>query len=213
MSLCELFYVKNQPDINDFIKEVDFDNERMFSYRMCPVWKHKSQRTFVVTSPCDFSFFVDVEKNNIVYHDDTFTKGVENCFITLDDVQIPHPIIQCSFPSYFFWSNIENVWMEFKSHPMTSINNNFVAVEGWFNISNTPKDTPIGMKVLDHNSPIKIKKGDPLYRLSFYPDNFNDHIVLTEQSDVPKEIDNLFQLNQQRKMEKSFSTSVLFSRK
>ena len=96
----------------------------------CPVYNHKQSRTFVATSPIDFSLSIDRSNNKI------------SCsrpeLLEYDDEHInsPKPVIQLVFPKFLFYTEDDNVWFEFNDHPMTALNNNFIAISGWFNLSN-----------------------------------------------------------------------------
>ena len=216
MSSVEIFYVKNQKVTQPLIREIDIEKQdtQRYSYQMCPVWNHKANRTFVAFSPVDYSFTVDVENKNVIYHDDTFLDNdrCENMFLTMDDLTSPHPIIQVTVPSYFFWCKEPNVWLEYKDHPFTAAYNNFISIGGWFNLSNHPKDSSVGMKILDETKPVVVKKNDPVYKLCFHPIDLSSEIELIEVDSIPSEIQDLVDLNQQKKSkrDKSFFTEILF---
>jgi hypothetical protein len=216
MSSVEIFYVKNQKVTQPLIREIDIEKQdpQRYSYQMCPVWNHKAKRTFVASSPIDYSFTVDVENKNVIYHDDTFLDNdrCENMFLTMDDLTSPHPIIQVTVPSYFFWCKEPNVWLEYKDHPFTAAYNNFISIGGWFNLSNHPKDSSVGMKILDETKPVIVRKNDPVYKLCFHPVDLSSEIELIEVDSIPSDIQDLVDLNQQKKSkrDKSFFTEILF---
>jgi pSer/pThr/pTyr-binding forkhead associated (FHA) protein len=81
------------------------------------------------------------------------------------------------------WTEDENVWLEFNDHPMTSYSNNCIALNGWFNISNWPRPTNFAVTIVDINKPIVIKKGDPLFRLTFYSNDLNMGVILKKETD------------------------------
>ena len=66
-------------------------------------------------------------------------------------------------------------------HPMTSYSNNFIAVGGWWNLSNWSRSISLGMTIVDETNPVVIKKGDPLFRISFYSNNMDDTFTLKEE--------------------------------
>ena len=79
---------------------------------------------------------------------------------------------------------------------MTSYSNNFIAVGGWWNLSNWSRSISLGMTIVDETNPVVIKKGDPLFRISFYSNNMDDTFTLKEEKDIQKidqikNIDNL----------------------
>lgn len=214
--MVEIFYLKNQRVTEPLVRETEFEKreEQRYSYQMCPAWNHKSSRTFVATSPVNYSFSVDVKNKKVVYHDDTLTKNPEseNIFLTLDDIVSPHPIVQVSIPSYIFWCKEPNVWLEYKDHPLTAAYNNFISIGGWFNLSNHPRDSSIGMKILDDTKPVVVKKNDPVYKMCFHPIDLTQEIELIEVDSMPDEIRETIDKNHQRKMkrDRSFLTEILF---
>ena len=138
----------------------------------CPVYNHKQSRTFVATSPIDFTLSIDRSNNKI------------SCsrpeLLEYDDEHIksPKPVIQLVFPKFLFYTEEDNIWFEFNDHPMTALNNNFIAISGWFNLSNWSRTSSTAITLVDEKRCVIIKKGDPLFRVSFYPPNLDDSIIL-----------------------------------
>ena len=155
-------------------KESDLVDSR-FVYTQCPVWGHKVDRTFVCLSPFDYSVKVD-RKNRKIITDDPDA-------IQYEDDESPSPVIQMQDPQFLFWTNDDNIWFEMRDHPMTSYTNNFIAVGGWFNLSNWSRITSVGMTIVDEDKEVVIKKGDPLFKISFYSSDLNDSFVLKEETD------------------------------
>ena len=144
----------------------------------CPVHIHKQSRTFVATSPIDFSLSVDRSNNKI------------SCsrpeLLEYDDehIQSPKPVIQLVFPKFLFYTKDDNIWFEFNDHPMTALNNNFIAISGWFNLSNWSRTSSTAITLVDEKRCVIIKKGDPLFRVSFYPPNLDDSIILKKETNT-----------------------------
>ena len=144
----------------------------------CPVYNHKQSRTFVATSPIDFSLSIDRSNNKI------------SCsrpeLLEYDDehIQSPKPVIQLVFPKFLFYTEDDNVWFEFNDHPMTALNNNFIAISGWFNLSNWSRTSSTAITLVDEKRCVIIEKGDPLFRVSFYPPNLDDSIILKKETDT-----------------------------
>ena len=144
----------------------------------CPVHNHKQIRTFVATSPIDFSLSVDRSNNKI------------SCsrpeLLEYDDehIQSPKPVIQLVFPKFLFYTEDDNIWFDFNDHPMTALNNNFIAISGWFNLSNWSRTSSTAITLVDEERCVIIKKGDPLFRVSFYPPNLDDSIILKKEIDT-----------------------------
>ena len=144
----------------------------------CPVYNHKQSRTFVATSPIDFTLSIDRSNNKI------------SCsrpeLLEYDDEHInsPKPVIQLVFPKFLFYTEDDNVWFEFNDHPMTALNNNFIAISGWFNLSNWSRTSSTAITLVDEKRCVIIKKGDPLFRVSFYPPNLDDSIILKKETNT-----------------------------
>ena len=144
----------------------------------CPVYNHKQSRTFVATSPIDFTLSIDRSNNKI------------SCsrpeLLEYDDEHIksPKPVIQLVFPKFLFYTEEDNIWFEFNDHPMTALNNNFIAISGWFNLSNWSRTSSTAITLVDEKRCVIIKRGDPLFRVSFYPPNLDDSIILKKETNT-----------------------------
>ena len=147
-----------------------------YAQTKCPVHNHKQSRTFVATSPIDFTLSIDRSNNKI------------SCsrpeLLEYDDehIQSPKPVIQLVFPKFLFYTEDDNIWFEFNDHPMTALNNNFIAISGWFNLSNWSRTSSTAITLVDEKRCVIIKKGDPLFRVSFYPPNLDDSIILKKET-------------------------------
>ena len=149
-----------------------------YAQTKCPVHNHKQSRTFVATSPIDFTLSIDRSNNKI------------SCsrpeLLEYDDehIQSPKPVIQLVFPKFLFYTKDDNIWFEFNDHPMTALNNNFIAISGWFNLSNWSRTSSTAITLVDEKRCVIIKKGDPLFRVSFYPPNLDDSIILKKETNT-----------------------------
>ena len=149
-----------------------------YAQTKCPVHNHKQSRTFVVTSPIDFSLSIDRSNNKI------------SCsrpeLLEYDDEHInsPKPVFQLVFPKFLFYTEDDNVWFEFNDHPMTALKNNFIAISGWFNLSNWSRASSTAITLVDEKRCVIIEKGDPLFRVSFYPPNLDDSIILKKETNT-----------------------------
>ena len=149
-----------------------------YAQTKCPVHNHKQSRTFVATSPIDFSLSIDRSNNKI------------SCsrpeLLEYDDEHInsPKPVFQLVFPKFLFYTEDDNVWFEFNDHPMTALNNNFIAISGWFNLTNWSRASSTAITLVDEKRCVIIEKGDPLFRVFFYPPNLDDSIVLKKETNT-----------------------------
>ena len=149
-----------------------------YAQTKCPVHNHKQSRTFVATSPIDFSLSIDRSNNKI------------SCsrpeLLEYDDEHInsPKPVFQLVFPKFLFYTEDDNIWFEFNDHPMTALKNNFIAISGWFNLSNWSRTSSTAITLVDEKRCVIIEKGDPLFRVSFYPPNLDDSIILKKETNT-----------------------------
>jgi hypothetical protein len=67
---------------------------------------------------------------------------------------------------------------------MTALNNNFIAISGWFNLSNWSRASSTAITLVDEKRCVIIEKGDPLFRVSFYPPNLDDSIILKKETNT-----------------------------
>jgi len=189
MSHKTIHYINvNHRQFDDsLVRQSDLDDDR-FVYSQCPVFNHKSSRIFLGISPIDFKLRINRTSNHN-YISCSDAKQLEG-----DDAHInsPRPVSQLRFPRYVFWTHDDNVWFEFNDHPMTALNNNFIAVGGWFNLSNWSRGLSLAITLVDEKKPVIIRKGDPLFRVSFYPPDLNDGIILKQEMD-PNKIDHIWE--------------------
>ena len=87
-------------------------------------------------------------------------------------------------PKFLFYTEDDTVWFEFNDHPMTALKNNFIAISGWFNLSNWSRASSTAITLVDEKRCVIIEKGDPLFRVSFYPPNLDDSIVLKKETNT-----------------------------
>ena len=149
-----------------------------YAQTKCPVHNHKQSRTFVATSPIDFSLSIDRSNNKISCSRPELLEYDD------DHINSPKPVIQLVFPKFLFYTEDDNVWFEFNDHPMTALKNNFIAISGWFNLSNWSRASSTAITLVDEKRCVIIEKGDPLFRVSFYPPNLDDSIVLKKETNT-----------------------------
>lgn len=184
-----------------YFDEVNIENENLkdhkdYLYFRCPVWNHLFSRTFILRSPVDLEIKINSGSIDCKFDNEPIVKTeflnkqydrntIQTELITayIPDLLNQHPIVQVYFSDICLWtpSNLNYVWFEFGDHPMTALKNNFTSLSGWFNIANHPRTTSLGIKFVDRNKPVIIKKGDPLYRIRFYTENLNDIPVLIKK--------------------------------
>ena len=190
MSNTTIHYINvNHRQFDDsLVRQSDLDDDR-FVYSQCPVFNHKSNRVFVATSPINFKLQVIRKPDGEHLIRSTNASILEG---DMDHINSPRPVVQLKFPRFVFWTHDDDVWFEFNDHPMTSLNNNFVAVPGWFNLSNWSRGCSLALTIVNESKPVIIKKGDPLFRVAFHPPNLNDGIILSQEKD-PQKIDLIYE--------------------
>ena len=152
--------------------------DEQYIYSQCPVVHHKNNRIFVAHSPIDFEAKVDRTSEGITVRCD----NQELLEYNDDYFSAPNPVLQLKSPMFLFWTEADNVWFEFDAHPMTALNNNFIAVGGWFNLSNWSRASSLAMTIVDETKPVIIKRGDPVCNIRFYPtDDLDDGVLLKEE--------------------------------
>ena len=154
--------------------------EKGYVYQQCPAFTHKNERTFVGYSPIELVFSIERTSNGplLSIKDNSMIQ-----FIDIDDQHInsPMPVFQLYIPKFLFWTHDDDVWIEQNDHPMTSLNNNIVGVPAWFNLSNWSRTLSVAFTLVNERKPVIIRKGDPLFRISFYSNNLDDDIVLKQE--------------------------------
>ena len=190
MSNTTIHYINvNHRQFDDsLVRQSDLDDDR-FVYSQCPVFNHKSNRVFVATSPINFNMQVIRKPDGQHLIRSTNASVLEG---DDDHINSPKPVVQLKFPRFVFWTHDDDVWFEFNDHPMTALNNNFVAVAGWFNLSNWSRGCSLALTIVNESKPVIIKKGDPLFRVAFHPPNLNDGIMLAQEKD-PQKIDLIYE--------------------
>ena len=151
-----------------------------YVYQKCPAFVHKNERIFVGTSPVDLDFSIERTPEGPLMQISDMSK---TDYIDIDNEHIysPQPVFQLYIPKFLFWTEDDNIWIEQNDHPMTSLNNNIIAVPAWFNLSNWSRTVSVAFTIVNEHKPVIIKKGDPLFRISFYSDNLNDNFKLEEK--------------------------------
>ena len=154
--------------------------EKGYVYQQCPAFTHKNERTFVGYSPIELVFSIERTSNGplLSIKDNSMIQ-----FIDIDDQHInsPKPVFQLYIPKFLFWTHDDDVWIEQNDHPMTSLNNNIVGVPAWFNFSNWSRTLSVAFTLVNERKHVIIRKGDPLFRISFYSNNLDDDIILKQE--------------------------------
>ena len=131
---------------------------------MCPAWRHKQKREFIVYAPKDITIEATEEGIRCPNIDNP---DLMQRLVKIEDWQPPVRTLQIACPMIVCWTKARNVWVEVKDHPLTSLNNNFTLVNGWFNLSDWARPISLGVNRVDLDEPVVIKRGDPIYKICF----------------------------------------------
>lgn len=151
-------------------------------YAECPVWNHKVKKIYTLRSPIDAE--IKILKNGKV--------SVENLGRTPDGIHDMMSVkidsshtLQLDIPRFLFWTENKNVWIEVMPHPLSSLNNNFYGMTGWWNLSRWQRPVSFGLHIIDNTQPVRIRRGDPIFQVTFHTKNHNDSFELIKR--IPSE--------------------------
>jgi len=181
-------------------------------YQKCPAWKHKASRTFLIKSPVDIDLYVDVQNqrlSSLKLNQWQFDKYCNPTFLVPWCTR-EKTTIQLSIPRFLFWTDKKNVWIETKPHFNTALKNNLISIPGWFNLSNWTRPIAATFDVINPNNPIIINRGDPLFEISFFPNNLDDGILLKKSHPPEKILDKWRKTSEIKNYLKDYSKHFLF---
>jgi len=225
MSLVKIYYsqgIKDNFNTPFSLDGVGFEPESLFEsslkssiYYECPAWRHKTTRTFLIKSPVDIKFTVDVNRNKLIcdnltkfQFDEFFGDSFIGNWCTEDKTTI-----QLAAPRFLFWTKSNNVWIESRPHPETAVKNNLIAIPGWFNLSNWGRPLNAAFDVVDLTKPVIINRGDPLFQVCFYPKDLNSGIKLIKKNPTQDVIDTMFKVLDLKQYISKISHRFLFKNK
>lgn len=170
------------PEVSYDLKSIGDIIDSNYIYTDCPVWSHKANRTYVMRSPIDFEFVVGESDVNAI-----------NCptkdFIYLDSGwDNLSPVIQLSMPVLVAWTKHKNIWVDIDSSPYTALKNNFIIIGGQWNISRWNRPISFAIQVVDRRKPVRVKRGDPIYYVTFRSSDLNEKFSLVREDHVPDEV-------------------------
>jgi len=134
-------------------------------YLDCPAFTHKASREWIVYAPKDITLEIDNDNSQIICKQ--LNAQDLNRTVQVQNKRAPITTLQCCMPMLICWTCCKNIWVEVKDYPLTSLNNNFTVVQGWFNLSSWTRPISFGLNIVDNTKPVIIKRGDPLYKINF----------------------------------------------
>ena len=134
-------------------------------YLDCPAFTHKTSREWIVYAPKDITLEIDNDNSQIICKQ--LNAQELNRTVQVQNKRAPITTLQVCMPMLICWTKNKNIWVEVKDYPLTSLNNNFTVVQGWFNLSSWTRPISFGLNIVDNTKPVIIKRGDPLYKINF----------------------------------------------
>ena len=150
-----------------------------YDHAKCPAWKEYTENMWVVKQPFDIGMKVDTKEKRI--NTDLTQKAYDDYFHVDENwLKGEYPEIQLKL-NYVFWTNEKDVWVEQIPHPLLS-RLGFELVPGAFPISYWHRPVVVGLKILDTDVNLRLKRGTPLYYFKLRGGNF-----MLEKKDIPEE--------------------------
>ena len=107
MSNRTIHYINvNHRQFDDsLVRQSDLDDDR-FVYSKCPVYNHKSSRTFIGISPINFKLQVMRSPDGI-----TTIRSTNESILEGDEEHInsPRPVVQLKFPRFVLWTYDDDI--------------------------------------------------------------------------------------------------------
>lgn len=209
------------------IDGVGYEPESLFSfskktaiYYNCPAWSHKSKRTFLIRSPVDIDLSIVKDKNGIPglsssnMTQQQFNSWVGNSTFGEKNWYSEDLVtLQLGIPRFLFWTYEKNVWIEVRPFPLTSLKNNLVSMEGWWNLSEWERSTSFAFDIVDVNKKVQIKRGDPVQEICFHTKRKNDVIKLIKKQPSLNLIKKTNKILNIKNYVKGLSTNFIFNEK
>ena len=165
-----------------------------YDHSKCPAWKEYTENMWVVEQPFDLGMKVDTKEKRI--NTDLTQKAYDDYFHVGERwLEGEYPEIQFKL-NYVFWTNEKDVWVEQIPHPLLS-RQGFEVVPGTFPISYWHRPVVVGLKILDTDVNLRLRRGTPLYYLKLRGGNF-----MLEQKEIPED---WHKLNKQTSVLRNFA--------
>lgn len=198
---------------------VGFEPEMVFKsadatapYFECPAWKHKVTRTFLIKCPIDIELRLDSKTGGLYSPNipDGYFEGLVGATFVPGWRTENRVTIQLSLPKFLFWTEHKNIWVEVKPHYLTAVKNNLSIVPAWYNISNWIRPIGTAFNIIDQSKPVKIKRGDVLYEVSFYSNNLDRGILLNKKEPSEQIIRTMDRMSAVKRYIRQLSSKFLF---
>lgn len=183
----------------------EFDEKE--PYQKCPVWKHKTKRIYNILSPIDLDMHVRSDGRVAIENVGSTADGIHDFLnVNVDSLNT----LQLEVPRFLFWTDAKNIWLESRPHPMTSLKNNFVGMSGWWNVSNWIRPVSFALHVIDRTSVVTVRRGEPIYQVTFHSNNHNDMFELIKSLPSKELVDKMNKNLHVKSVIKNHDTAALF---
>ena len=153
-----------------------------YDHTKCPAWKKSTDNCWVVKQPFDVGIKVDTKEERV--NTDLSQDAYDQYFHVGENwLGGEYPEIQFKL-NYMFWTNEKDVWVEQIPHPLLS-RLGFELIPGTFPISEWHRPLVVGLKVLDTDINLMIKKNTPLYYFRLYSKKSDPDFII-EQKQPPE---------------------------
>jgi hypothetical protein len=153
-----------------------------YDHTKCPAWKKWTENCWVVKQPFDVGIKVDTKERKIVT--DLHQEAYDTYFHLGERwLEGEYPEIQLKL-NYMFWTKNKDVWIEQIPHPLLS-RLGFELIPGTFPISEWHRPLVVGLKVLDTDVNLMLKKNTPLYYFRLYSKKSDPDFII-EQKEPPE---------------------------
>ena len=169
-----------------------------YDHTKCPAWKKWTENCWVVRQPFDVGIKVDTKEKQV--RTDLPQDAYDQYFHLGENwLGGEYPEIQFKL-NYMFWTNEKDVWVEQIPHPLLS-RLGFELIPGTFPISDWHRPLVVGLKVLDTDVNLMIKKDTPLYYFRLYSKK-SDPDYIIERKAPPEE---WYKMNKQTHILREFA--------
>ena len=154
-----------------------------YDHAKCPAWKKWTNNCWVVKQPFDIGLKCDTKEERI--NTDLDQKSYDQYFhVGPRWLEGEYPEIQLKL-NYMFWTKDRDVWIEQIPHPLLS-RYGFELIPGTFPISDWHRPLVVGLKIIDTDVNLQLKRGTPLYYFKLYSMKSDTDFML-EQKEPPEQ--------------------------
>jgi hypothetical protein len=157
--------------------------DMQYDHARCPAWKKYTDNSWVVKQPFDVGFNCNTKDGKLATD---LTQLAYDQYFHLGQgwLRAQYPEIQMKY-SIILWTMEKDVWVEQLPHPLLS-RVGLELIPATFPISVWHRPMVVGVKILDLNQNLMLKKGTPLYIFRLLSKH-GDHEFILEKKEPPAE--------------------------